>query len=159
MDEKKSLLPVFIICFIGFLLFYFGYKRSLEHKTDFWMELVFLVGDIIKTILMIVGALAMGFVTYGLSKIKVSKIRALFVLIEEAQDWCEQIDSFKDKFIKESEKISDKLSDHEAELVRLSCNSTANHNQIKILREFTGIDAAKAQAEAEKAIEASAKRS
>ncbi len=153
MDEEKSRLTVIIVGIVLAIIFYIAFKRSLDLKTDYAEELLNVVGTIVKVILMGVGFIVLVFVTSGYAQSGAKNIRAFFVMTQKQKDWCEDVDAFMEKDRKDKATTEDRFEIHKSSININTKNGGYFYKNILEIRDFIGIDAQKAQADAEKAIE------
>jgi len=111
--------------------------------------------DTILYIFAILAALFFAFIIYLLVKATLEKITAFYVTWKKSQEWCEKVENGYEKTSREINELKDFRRSDKNDRERLDHNMDVLYRKLKELRDFTGIDAQKAQADAEKAIEES----
>jgi hypothetical protein len=117
--------------------------------------MVWALKDAVLYILAILAALIIAFIIYLLAKATLEFITAFFVNLSKSQEWCKKVENAFEINQKEISELKEFRRIDNKERVRLGNNLDVIYRELKELRDFTGIDAIKAQADAEKAIEES----
>lgn len=155
-EKEKSGVVIFISGLLGTALIIAGYIEAPKHKVDVWEGMLIVLKNLGHWMFMVLAAIFLGFLVYLVVKVSLEKLIAFYVAWENSQEWCEKINQDYENSNLEINKLKYELSIEQKNSEAQLKNMNFLYKQLKELREFTSIDAIKAQAEAEKAIEQSA---
>jgi hypothetical protein len=111
--------------------------------------------DSILYIFAVLFALGIALIIYFLVDVTVEKLTALYANYKKSQAWCEKVENGFEKNQDEISELKESQRSYKIDRQRIDSNMNVIYREMKELRDFIGIDAQKAQADAEKAIEES----
>lgn len=120
-----------------------------------WEGMLLFLKDSILYIFAVLFALGIALIIYFLVDVTVEKLTALYANYKKSQAWCEKVENGFEKNQEEISELKDFQRSDNIDRERIDSNMNVIYREMKELRDFIGIDAQKAQADAEKAIEES----
>lgn len=130
-------------------------KKLTGADIDVWEGMLLFLQDSIFYVFAVLFALGIVFIIYLLVNVTVEKLTAFYVTWKKSQEWCQKVENGFEKNQIEINELKDFRRSDKNERERLDNNMNVIYRELKEVRDFIGIDAQKAQADAEKAIEES----
>jgi hypothetical protein len=130
-------------------------KKLTGVDIDVWEGMLLFLKDSILYIFAVLFALGIALIIYFLVDVTVEKLTAFYVNWKKSREWCEKVEEGFEKNQSEISELKDFRRSDKNDRERIDNNMNVIYRELKELRDFTGIDAQKAQADAEKAIEES----
>ena len=130
-------------------------KKLTGVDIDVWEGMLLFLKDSILYIFAVLFALGIALIIYFLVDVTIEKLTAFYVNYKKSKEWCEKVENGFEKNQEEISELKDFRRSDKNDRERIDNNMNVIYRELKELRDFIGIDAQKAQAEAEKAIEES----
>jgi hypothetical protein len=130
-------------------------KKLTGENIDVWEGMLLFLKDSILYIFAVLFALGIALIIYFLVDVTVEKLTALYANYKKSQAWCEKVENGFEKNQEEISELKESQRSDKNDRERIDSNMNVIYRELKELIDFTGIDALKAQADAEKAIEES----
>jgi hypothetical protein len=130
-------------------------KKLTGVDIDVWEGMLLFLKDSILYIFAVLFALGIALIIYFLVDVTIEKLTAFYVNWKKSREWCEKVADGFEKNQSEISELKDSQRSDKNDRERIDNNRNVIYRELKELRDFIGIDAQKAQADAEKAIEES----
>ena len=130
-------------------------KKLTGVDIDVWEGMLLFLKDSILYIFAVLFALGIALIIYFLVDVTIEKLTAFYLNWNRSRGWVEKVEDGFEKNQSEISELKDSQRSDKNDRERIDNNMNVIYRELKELRDFIGIDAQKAQADAEKAIEES----
>ena len=130
-------------------------KKLTGADIDVWEGMLLFLKDSILYIFAVLFALGIALIIYFLVDVTIEKLTAFYINWKKSQAWCEKVEEGFEKNQSEISELKESQRSDKIDRERIDSNMNVIYREMKEFRDFIGIDAQKAQVDAEKAIEES----